>query len=380
MRFLTLIPTLLLLAGCGHEAAKEANSGAARPEMPPVPVQLAEVLPQERNIVYEATGTVRAKASGVVSSKVPAYVQQVHANVGDIVKPGQKLATLDSRELDAGFRRVQAAQQEVKTAMAEADNGVAGAKAQLDLATATFQRMSQLAAKKSISRQELDEASARLQSARAAHEMARSRRAQLDSKLAQVDEERRAAAIMLEYASILSPFNGAVTARTVEPGNLATPGSPLFTIERSDGYRFEASVEESRIASIRPGMAVETEVEALGKKLPARVSEIVPSGDPAARSYTVRIDLPFASQLRSGMFGRARFSLGRRKVLIVPAGAVEERGQLQTVYVLEDGRARNRVVTIGAGSEVLSGLHEGEKVIAPIPLALHDGARVEVRP
>jgi hypothetical protein len=127
-------------------------------------------------------------------------------------------------------------------------------------------------------------------------------------------------------------------------------------------------------------MAVETEVEALGKKLPARVSEIVPSGDPAARSYTVRIDLPWSSQLRSGMFGRARFPLGRRRVLIVPAAAIEERGQLQTVYVFEDGAARNRLVTVGTGGEVLSGLNEGEKLIAPIPPALYDGARVEVRP
>jgi RND family efflux transporter MFP subunit len=339
-----------------------------------------EAATRETNVVYEATGTVRARTSAVISSKVPAYVQQVHANVGDAVKAGQKLVTLDARELEAGYRRAEAAQLEVKNAMAEADSAVASARAQLQLADATFQRMNELAEKKSISRQEFDEASARLQSARAAHEMARARRSQLDAKLAQVEEERRTAAILRDYAAVLAPFAGVVTARTVEPGSLATPGAPLFTLERSDGYRLEANVEESRIAAIRRGAPVEAMIEALGTTVPARVSEIVPAGDPAARSYTVRIDLPHAPQLRSGMFGRARFPMGRRQALMLPPGALQERGQLQTVFVVEDGAARTRIVTAAADGEALSGISPGEKVIVPVPLGLTDGARVEVRP
>ena len=115
----------------------------------------------------------------------------------------------------------------------------------------------------------------------------------------------------------------------------------------------------------------------------ARVSEIVPSVDAASRAYIVKIDLPAVPNLRSGMFGRARFPLGARKVVTIPPLAMVERGQLQSVFVVEDGVARTRLVTIGergaAAVEVLSGLSEGEKLVSPVPAGLTDGARVEVR-
>jgi RND family efflux transporter MFP subunit len=377
MRSLILFSSLVVLAGCGHESAQkrtEAKPGAA------VTVQAVDAVEQERPIVYEATGTVRASASATISSKLPAYVQQVHAAIGDQVRAGQRLVTLDAREAESGIRRVEAAHTELKSAMSEADNGIAAAKAQLDLANATFKRMSELAGKKSISRQEFDEASARHQSARASYEMARSKRTQLDARLAQLEEERRTAALMREYTDISAPFAGVVASRSVEPGNLATPGTPLFSIERAGAFRLEASVDEKRVPEIRAGQAVEVTLEALGKTFPARVAEIVPMGDSAARSYTVKIDLPGSPQLRSGMFGRARWSFGSRKALVLPAGAVQERGQLQTVFVIEDGHARSRIVTVAAGNEVLSGLAAGEKVISPVPPALYDGAKVEVRP
>lgn len=380
MRSLVVYSGLLLLAGCGHDVAKDAKGPNDGKAVPPVQVRVVEVAPQERDSFYEATGTVRARTSGTVASKVPAYVQQVHAAVGDTVRAGQRLVTLDAREFDAGVRKVEAARTEVKAAMAESDNGTAGAKAQLDLATSTFKRMSELAEKKSISRQEFDEASARLRSSQAAFEMARSKRNQLEARLAQVEEERKSVLLMREYADIAAPFAGVVTTRSVEPGNLATPGTPLFTIERSDGFRLEASVEENRLPAIRAGQPVEVALEALGKSVAGRVGEIVPTGDAGARSYTVKIDLPYVPQMRTGMFGRARFAGGRRSILLVPAGAVQERGQLQTVYVMEDGHARSRVVTTGAAGEALSGLNAGDKVIAPIPASLYDGARVEVRP
>lgn len=124
-------------------------------------------------------------------------------------------------------------------------------------------------------------------------------------------------------------------------------------------------------------------LEALDRKLNARVGEIVPSVDAASRSYIVKIDLPPLANLRSGMFGRAFFPLGARKVVTVPAGAVIERGQLQSVFVVEEGAARTRMVTTGKREpdaiEVLSGLSEGEKVVSPVPAGLSDGARVEVR-
>jgi RND family efflux transporter MFP subunit len=376
--FLFLPIPVLLLTSCGSEPARRA----AQPQAPPVAVQVAAVTSQDWPTSYEATGTVRARTTATVSSKVMGYVQQVSVQVGDRVRQGQALITLDARDLDVNLRRAEAGGAEVQSAIPELENATSAAKANLDLAQTTFNRMKELAAKKSISNQEMDEASARLKAAEANYEMMRSRRAQITSKAAVVEQEVRAAGIMRDYAKLAAPFNGVVITRTVEPGNLATPGAPLLTIEQDGLYRLEASVDESKLASVRVGQAVEAVLEA-DRKLNARVSEIVPSVDAASRTYIVKLDLPATPNLRTGMFGRAIFPLGVQKVVAVPLAALTERGQLQSVFVVEDGVAHTRLVTTGRRTgnavEVLSGLTAGEKVVLPVPVGLQDGARVEVR-
>jgi RND family efflux transporter MFP subunit len=285
--------------------------------------------------------------------------------------------------MDANVLRAEAAEAEVLTAIPEADQGVAGAKANLDLAQSTFQRMQELASKRSISNQEFDEAAARLRSAQAAYDMARSKRSQLDPRRAQLQQEIHGATILRGYARIAAPFSGIATAKAVEPGSLAAPGAPLLTIEADGAYRLEASVDESRLPSVKAGQTVEVALEALDRRLSARVSEIVPAVDAASRAYTVKIDLPPIPNLRSGMFGRARFRVGARKALAVPFAAIVERGQIQSVFVIENGLAHMRLATTGRREqdavEVLSGLSEGETVVSPVPAGLSDGARVGVR-
>ena len=377
---LLLSISLALLTSCGNEPPRHSATSPSAP----VAVQVAAVSTQEWPAVYEATGTVRARTTGTVSSKVMGYVQQVSVQVGDRVRDGQILVTLDARELEEGVRGAEAGRAEVRSAIPEAESAVAAAKANLDLAQTTFKRMEELAAKKSISNQEYDEASAKVKAAQANYEMARSKRAQLDPRLARAEQELRSATIMRDYAKIAAPFAGIVTAKSVEPGNLATPGAPLLTIEQDGVYRLEASVDESRLPSALAGATVEVALEGVERKLNARVSEVVPAVDAASRSSIVKIDLPAIPQLRSGMFGRAFFPLGRRTVVVAPRAALVERGQLQSVFVVEDGTARTRLITTGQRAkdamEVLSGLNAGEKVVTPIPAGLQDGARLEVRP
>jgi RND family efflux transporter MFP subunit len=281
-------------------------------------------------------------------------------------------------------RRAEAGRAEVDSALPELEHATAAAKANLDLAQTTFKRMQELAAKKSISSQEMDEASARLKAAQANYEMISSRRGQIDSKRATVEQEVRATRIMRDYTTIAAPFSGRVVARNVEPGNLASPGVPLLTVEQDGVYRLEASVDESKLVNVRAGQTVETVIDAAGGKLSARVSEIVPAVDAASRSYIVKLDLPASPQLRTGMFGRAIFPLAAQPVTAVPPAALVEHGQLQSVFAVEDGVAHARMLTTGrrtaSAVEILSGLNAGEKVVVPVPAELRDGARVEVRP
>ncbi len=376
---LALLTPVLWLAACGGDSARKVEANGA----PPIPVSTivvtAEAWPEE----YEAAGTVRARMSAVISSRMTGYVREVRAQVGDRVDAGQVLVMLDAGDMDSLYQCAEAGREEARSAIPEAENGVAAAQANLELARVTFKRMQDLFASKSISNQEFDEAAARLKAAEAAHAMAQSKRVQLTARIAQADQELRTAEIQRGYARLHAPFDGMVTARSVEPGNLATPGAPLMTIERSGAYRLEAPVEESKLGLIRPGSAVTVVIDAVKGTFEAKVGEVVPSVDAASRAYIVKIDLPPVSQLRSGAFGRARFTLGRRHALTVPAAALLERGQLQSVYVADVGAARTRMVTTGLTSagrvEVLSGLSAGERVIVPVPASLADGARIEVR-
>lgn len=372
---LLVTPLLIWLAACGdppeiqHEALPRAIA---------VHVTTANV--ERWPSIYEATGTVRARTSATIAAKWMGYVREVKVQVGDRVRAGQLLVALDARELDAGANHAVAVREEVRNGIPEADSAVAAAKANLDLVQATFQRMNELYEKKSISDQEFDEASAKRKAAQAAFEMARAKRTQLDAKLAQAAEDVRAAQVARSYAEVQAPFAGIVTAKSVDPGNLTTPGAPLFTIER-DGYRLEASVEESKLGAIRVGQPVSVALDGINHAFHAHVSEIVPSVDAASRAYTVKMDLPAEAGLRSGIFGRARFQLGSRMVLAIPFAAISERGQLQSVLVAENGAARTRLITLGEKAndkvEALSGLSAGDQVIFPIPPAIVDGEPVE---
>lgn len=378
-KMILAIASLVFLAGC----AREPEPKPSRAEAAPVRVHTVEAVSADLPGVYEATGTVQAKAATAIAARMTGYVREVKAALGDRVSEGQTLVTIDAREAETAIRRAEAARAEVRSAIPEADAGVAAAKANADLAQATFARMQELFNKKSISNQEFDEASARLKAAQANQEMARAKRTQLDSKLMQIEEEIRAAQINLGFADVKAPFAGTITSKTVEPGTLALPGVPLFTIEREGGYRLEAAVEESHLSQIRVGQSVPVQIDS-GRRATGRVTEIVPSVDAAARTGTVRIDLPAMSGLRSGVFGRAAFPEPARKAILVPANALQMRGQVESVYVVESGIAHARLVTTGVRQadsvELLSGVVPGEHVVAPVPPDLMDGSRAEVQP
>jgi RND family efflux transporter MFP subunit len=371
----------ITLVGCREAPPKvEASIGGAPPS---APVNVVTVSTLDWPSTYEAVGTVRARASAVIASKVMGYAREVKVGLGDAVAAGQLLLVLEARDLDAAWRQAQAAREEAKSAITEANNAVASAQANLDLVKATFRRMNDLYQKKSISDQEYDEATAKLKLAQAAYEMAASRRAQLNSKIQQAEEAVAAAGVMRGYAEIRAPFAGTITEKQVEQGSLAAPGAPLLTIEQAGALRLEVAVEEALLPGIRAGQPVTVKLDSFDQTIAARVSEIVPSVDPASRSFTVKIDLPGLPRLRAGVYGRAQFSRGTRATIAVPAAAVASQGQVESVLVVEEGVARTRLVTTGRKQgdqvEILSGLSGGERIVSPRPAGLADGARVETR-
>ena len=379
MKSLGFAALALSLVGCSSKEPEQASQPAPST---PVSVTTAEASMRTVPSLYEAVGTVRARTSTNVASRMMGYVRDLRVNLGDRVTAGQVLLTLNAQEIDSQIRQAEAAVAEARSAQPEIEGAVNAAKAQLDLAQATFSRMQDLFNKKSVSNQEFDEVSAKRKLAEAGLSMAQAKRDQLNAKIQQAEQAVRSAQIMQSYTTVTAPASGIVTSKSVEAGALVTPGTPLLTIEQDSGWRLEAAVEESRLGAVRVGQSVEVEIDALPVSS-GRVSEIVPTVDSASRTFTAKIDLPASANLRGGLFGRARFRFGEQKALMVPETAVVSQGQLQKVYVIDSGVARARMITTGAvsrdGVAILSGLSEGERVVSPAPPQLADGARVEVR-
>ncbi|HYL37740.1 MAG TPA: efflux RND transporter periplasmic adaptor subunit [Bryobacteraceae bacterium] len=364
-----------------REAPRKAEASVS-PQVVSLPVVAAASI--ELPSVYEAVGTVRARTSAAIASKILGPVREVRVHTGDAVAAGQLLVTIESRDLDAAVRQAQAAREETVSARGEADHAVASAQAGLELAQVTFRRMSDLFQKTSVSNQEYDESNARLKAAQAGYDMAVAKRAQVSAKIQQAAEAVSAAEVMRGYAEIRAPFAGTVIEKPVEPGAMAIPGTPLLTLEQHGALRLEVPVEESFLASIRVGQPVTVTLDSLDRTLDARVSEVGPLVDPASRAFLVKIDLPAIVNLRSGVYGRAKFSRGVRTAVVAPAAAVVEQGQLQSVMVVAEGTAHTRLVTLGQKQgdlvEILSGLTAGERVVSPRSSTLADGERVEPQP
>ena len=370
MKKMFIIAAGALLAGATVSCGPERKGASASTET----VRDVALTVSEKTLVpdvFEATGTVQAAQTVVMSAEMTGYVRSVRVREGDRVKRGETLVTIDDAQARAAVDQAQAA-------LAMAVHESAAADSQASLAEVTLKRYQSLYEKKSVSPQEFDEVRTRLQEATARRELAASSRARAEAALQQVKT-------VASHAQVRAPFDGVVTARSAEPGMLAAPGLPLVTVESAGQYRLEATVNESDLKFVKRGQTAPVMIEAAGQTaIRGKVVEIVPAADASSRSFTIKIGLPASPVLRSGLFGRAQFSRGERKAVMVPQSAVLTRGQLNGVYVVgQDRVASLRYVTVGRAGrgvvEVLSGLDGGEQIAAAPGDRELGGKRIEVR-
>lgn len=361
-------------AGCA------GDTRTAVPSPAPVPVTVATAAKRGVADIFETGGVVQARTTATLTARILAPIVEVRAAPGDRVRAGQVLIVLDGRDLAAQARRARAAaaaaDQDVIAAAADRQAADAG----LALARATHARIAGLQAKRSATAQELDDATGGLRAAeaRAASSAARAQaaRAAVDAARAASDAAETTAA----FSRIVAPFDGVVTAKLTEPGNMAAPGTPLLRLEDTGGFRLDVRVDESRVGQLAPGAAVPVALDAgadsEARRLSGAVTEISRAIDADTRTFLVRIALPADAGLRSGMFGRAQFGGRVRQALTVPAEALVVRGQMTSVFVVEQEIARVRLVDV-RGDEVLAGLSEGDVVVVSAPSSLSDGRHVK---
>lgn len=389
---LLAVVALAALAACQGERVAEAPAERAAPV---AGVRVETLALSALRDAEEVVGTVRTKTQMLVSSKVQGYVREIRVRQGDHVEQGRVLVTVDERELAARAERARAGLaeaemglDEARRTLDEAEAALRSAEADRVYAEATAGRYRQLWQRELVSAQDYEAVEMKRKSTTAAVEQAQAHIASLHAREKQMryrvdgaSAELQATEIALGETRITAPATGVVVDRRAEPGDLAVPGQPLLVLDDPRAYRLEAVVGESAVGRVQIGQSVPVLVDSLARTLPGRVAEIIPAADPTSRTVTVKLDLPAAPGLRTGLFGRARFPAAERQALLVPLTALIERGQLTSAYVVDArGIARLRLVTAGARYgdrvEILSGLDAGERLVVEGTPRLTDGASV----
>lgn len=364
---------------CGHRTPE------APVETAPVLVDAATAHREPLTVIYRTSGTVRGRNTAILTSKTTGYVRSVRVKPGDLVTTGQPLVVLEANDVRASVARARAGLEQSTEAKSEAENALEASRAASKIAQSTYDRAELLLKDSAIPQQQLDEAEASLHGALAKEKMAQSRVRSVSSGIDEAKAALGEAEITLGYADILAPFSGRVLERRVDPGALASPGTPLLVLSEEQGLRVETAVEESYVDAVKIGGDATVEIEALAQPLVGKVGEVVPSVDEASRAFLVKLDLPAgAGPLRPGTFARVSFAIGSKPRLVVPTTALTRFGSLDRVFVLDGDHAHLRMVTRGPAqgpwTEILSGLSEGERVAAAPSAQLRDGAPVQVGP
>ena len=188
---------------------------------------------------------------------------------------------------------------------------------------------------------------------------------------------------LLSHTKVTAPFDGVVSRKMADVGDLASPGRPLLELEDPNSLRLEADVPEALVGRIQMAGPMPVRVALVGNDLAGVVSEVSPAADPNSRTFRVKLDLPPTAGLRLGQFGRVVVPLGETASVRVPATALVVRGQMEIVFVAASQKAQLRLVKTGKRVsdeiEIVSGLNPGESIVVDGAGALRDGQPLEVR-
>ena len=321
-----LLAAALLPVGCGSKE-ESITAVASATSQETIQAEVVEITYASVPIRIDVTGQVAAIFHAALSSRIQGTIDTLFVREGTPVVKGQMLIQLDNRDVRADLAR----------ASAEVEN----TKAQLD-------RMNQLYTQDAVSKQEMENA----------------------TRAYRVAEANRTTVLaQLSYTIVKAPFDGVITEKMVEAGELASPGQLLLKMENQRQLRLHATVAERDLRSISLGDKISVVIDALGEQAMAGVvGQILPTGDSQTHTFTVKVDLPAEPGLKTGMFGRFQLDKGTRKTILVPWTAVVEHGELTSVFAVgSDQIAHLRWVKVGRRLdqqvEILSGVNVGESVL-----------------
>lgn len=348
---------ITLLASCSSDENR-SKTEATNPVA--VKVSIPESLNQEAVLV---SGQVTSEQTAAISTRIMGYITRIYVKAGDRVKKGQLLVTINSDDIRARRSQTEAM--------------IAEAEAAYKTAAKDFQRFNALYKEQSASAKELESVSFQYASAR--------------SKLLAARQMRAEANAALSYTNLRAPFDGTITRKLADEGNMANPGMPILTVEKPGRLEVVAPVAESDISRIKTGQTALLNISATGKTLTGSVREINRSAEISGGQYLIKIGISETAKegLYSGMYASVSIPVGAAKRgneggVWIPLKSIVKSDQLTGVFtVSHDKTALLRWVRLGkvAGdrAEVLSGLGKNEAYIQEAAGKLYNGAQVTIQ-
>jgi HlyD family secretion protein len=315
------------------------------------------------NLIGEATVAVAPRTAG--------RLQDVFVRLGDRVNRGQRIAKIEDFEIVEQVKQAEAAQEVAAATIRQRE-------ADLQLALTNVERSRNLFQRQLLPKQTLDDNEARYQAAVAQIDLAK---AQSTQSKARLDELR----ITLANTVIVSPVNGFVSKRTVDPGAFVSQNAPVVDVVDISRVRLVVNVVERDLKELSSGARAKVEVDAYpGETFQGRIARVAPVLDPATRTAPIEIEIPNPDfRLKPGMYARVGISTELKKdALVVPVNAVADLGGRRGVFQHVNGVAVFRTIELGTETaelvEVLGGLTEGDQVITTGARALRDGDRIQL--
>jgi RND family efflux transporter MFP subunit len=282
------------------------------------------------------------------------YIKDLDLKVGQEVKRGDLLFSIDSGDIKSQIQQANAGYQQAIAALKDA---------RLD-----YDRFTKLYKEDSVSKQQYDKI--RLQFSVAQENLAAAKSG-LDQAKAQ-----------LNYANVKAPFDGVVVEKMAVAGSLAAPGNPIVVLENLKSLSVQTQVAEDLYAVLRSGDEAEIVIDGIDKPIVGTIYTMVSAADPKTRTHTVKLSLPEADDLNSGTFARVRFVRGERQTMTIPKSAVITRAGIEGVFVVEHGRAFFHMVRTGMEMdglvEIQSGLVLGEQVVISNNESMLNGDIIDV--
>ena len=326
----------------------------------PVSVKVSSVQGDSNTPFLTASGKIQAVNSANLSTRMMGFVDKIYVNVGDKVSKDQMLLSINNTDLQAKLAQVNASITEATAAY----NNV----------KKDYERFQNLFNENSASQKELDDMMAQFEMAKARLEAANQMKNEVNAQFA--------------YVNIRAPFSGIVTNKFIEAGDMANPGMPLIAVESPGEFEVIAMVPETEISQVKKGEKVDVTVKSLDKMLSGIVAEVSISAKNTGGQYLVKIALDKTdAAILSGMYVTVKFPVEKQvksQVVLIPANAIVESGQLKGVYVLgENNTALLRWLrlgrTFGNEVEVLSGLSADETYVVSSEGRLFNGAKISVQ-